>query len=187
MKKKLKFRAEVFSDLVISSSNQNITTIRGWDYKMLDPVICPIYVLLFDCWIFSRALQIVKPTYWKEILDRVHLNVWEKNSKIIKKEDFFQMAQKLYRQLDLALNFELSEKCSIKLQIGEIICTLCFGKEHVGADAVLYFEQISCEGVKLLTKTIKGLSDDQFFTEQPILSKDMKMGTPANSGVNSGN
>lgn len=159
--KKIKLLAESFSDSIISSRDRDMKIIKNWDYEILDKIMCPIYILLFNGWLFSHAMQTVKPPNWKEILDKVHFNIWKATSNI-KMEDFFQLAQKLYPEFNSALNFELSEK-TILPKVGEIICGLCFGEKHIGIDAVLFFEQSSRATIKLQIDTIKDLKDMGIF------------------------
>ncbi|MCK5159427.1 MAG: sel1 repeat family protein [Candidatus Heimdallarchaeota archaeon] len=149
-------------------------SIRGWRYEMLNPTLCPIYVLLFDCWTFVHAMETLKPMHWSEILNKMHLNIWEKNSQTITQEDFVELAQKLYPKLESALALGLSHeimiegiehKCSATPQIGELMSGICFGKEHIGIDTVLHFEQMALLQIDLSTKLIKDIADINGFSD----------------------
>lgn len=157
--KKIKLFAKTFSDSIISQRDSAMKMIKNkWDYEILDKIMCPNYILLFYGWLFSHAMQTVNPPNWKELLDEVHLNLWKSGSNI-KMENLFELAQKLYPEFSSALDFELSGKGGVPLEIGEIMCTLCFGKEHIGADAVLYFEQITRATIQIQADTIKKIAE----------------------------
>ncbi|MCK4936242.1 MAG: sel1 repeat family protein [Elusimicrobiales bacterium] len=171
---KITFLAEIFSDSIISSNDKTMKSIRGWRYEMLNPTLCPIYVLLFDCWTFVHAMETLKPMHWSEILNKMHLNIWEKNSQTITQEDFVELAQKLYPKLESALALGLSHeimiegiehKCSATPQIGELMSGICFGKEHIGIDTVLHFEQMALLQIDLSTKLIKDIADINGFSD----------------------
>lgn len=172
---KIAFRAEVFSDLILSPGNQRIELTKRWGYTMLDPLISPIYFLLYDCWTLSVAMQNVKPENWSEVLDKVLLNVWEKNSKKIGKENFFKMAAKFFEELNSDLNCPPPPPPingdGFKHRIGETVCIACFGEGHFGIDAVMYFDQLFPDMVKMMTESLKDLADNGFFADNPAADK----------------
>jgi len=139
---KIKIFAKMFSDSIISYRDKDMKRIKEeWDYEIVDKTMCPNYILLYYSWLFSRAMQKVKPENWKELLDKTHYYLWDSGSNLTI-DEFNKLAKKLYPEFTTALEDRLSGNCVFP-EVGATLCRLCFGEEYTGIDAAMFYDQVT--------------------------------------------
>ena len=135
-------------DIIKLSQNLEQSILDTFDYDIKNKHNFSLAVLSFTSWTFSVACELVKPPFWRDILDKTHQIIDES---LYGDQRFLLLTRKLYPRLNHAM------KDPQKMELGSLMMEMCFGEEIKDISAISFFNRIAYSLIDTDKKMIKNV------------------------------